>query len=84
MRLPVPRSVILKGAIKVYDAVKEAWQEQHKNSDATAFAKAYREALLLDVQNHLGDPGYAPVASLDTEKADLNRKNAIQAMQEAP
>lgn len=70
----------IKASMQVYDAVKKL-AEQYKTSDAVAFAQAYRSALLA-VQNHLGDPGYAPVASLDTEKADINRKNAIMATQE--
>lgn len=69
----------IKASIQVYDAVKKL-AAQHKNSDAATFAQAYRETLL-KVQNHLGDPGYAPVASLDTENADMNRDQAIKATQ---
>src|SRR5216684_3709993 len=38
-------------------------------ADDAVFAKAYR-ALLRQVQGAMGSPGYAPVASLDTERAD--------------
>ena len=38
-----------------------------------AFAPAYR-AFLRAVQNSLGSPGYAPIASLDTWNADRNRR----------
>lgn len=69
----------IKASLKVYATVKEL-AELHANSDAKTFAKAYREALLKKMQNCLGDPGYAPVASLDTENADLNRRSSIQAM----
>ena len=70
----------IKASIHVYDEVKKL-AERHKNLDAATFAAAYRNALL-EVQEHLGDPGYAPVASLDTEKADMNRKAAIKATQQ--
>lgn len=70
----------IKASIHLYDEVKKL-AEIHKNSDAKTFAKAYRTALL-NVQNCLGDPGYAPVASLDTERADMNRREPIRKMKE--
>ena len=41
-------------------------------ADDAAFAAAYRE-LMRQVQGSMGAPGYAPVASLDTERADEHR-----------
>ena len=41
-------------------------------ADDAAFADAYR-ALLRQVQSQMGAPGYAPVASLDTARADEHR-----------
>ena len=41
-------------------------------ADDSAFAEAYR-ALLRQVQSQMGSPGYAPVASLDTARADEHR-----------
>jgi hypothetical protein len=41
-------------------------------ADDAAFADAYR-VLLRQVQGSMGSPGYAPVASLDTERADEHR-----------
>lgn len=50
-------------------------------TDADAFARAYRETLL-EIQGNLGDPGYGPVASLDTEVADRNRRDRVKQMAE--
>jgi hypothetical protein len=41
-------------------------------ADDAAFAEAYR-ALLRQAQGAMGAPGYAPIASLDTERADEHR-----------
>jgi hypothetical protein len=41
-------------------------------ADDAAFADAYR-ALLRQAQGQMGSPGYAPVASLDTARADEHR-----------
>jgi hypothetical protein len=41
-------------------------------SDPDAFAKAYA-GLLRQAQGAMGAPGYAPIASLDTERADEHR-----------
>ncbi len=69
----------IKASIHVYDEVKKLAQ-RHQDADPATFAAAYRE-MLLAVQHHLGEPGYAPVASLDTERADFNRRDVIQATQ---
>lgn len=47
-------------------------------ADPAAFAAAYR-AMLRRVQNALGSPGYAPVASCDTAAADMHRCAAVSA-----
>lgn len=47
-------------------------------ADDAAFAAAYR-AMAVEVQNALGAPGYAPVASCDTAAADTHRANAVRA-----
>jgi hypothetical protein len=44
--------------------------------DPPAFAARYR-AFLIGVQNDLGSPGLAPVASEDTERAEVNRTAEI-------
>ncbi|NNF76402.1 MAG: hypothetical protein HKN05_00095 [Rhizobiales bacterium] len=68
----------VKCALKVYVALLELAQK-HKIEDPEAFARSYREALGR-VQTCLGDPGYGPVASLDTEHADENRRKFIDKM----
>ncbi|MCP5083254.1 MAG: hypothetical protein GY948_16315 [Alphaproteobacteria bacterium] len=68
----------VKCTLKVYVALLELAQN-HKTEDPEAFAQAYREALG-KVQTCLGDPGYGPVASLDTEHADENRRKFIDKM----
>lgn len=47
--------------------------EDHARLDPPAFAEAYRKALV-EIQNDLGAPGEAPVASNDTAAADRNRQ----------
>ena len=66
----------IKAAMRVYDTVRDL-EQQHQQQSPEAFAESYREALL-KVQNSLGDAGYAPIASLDTENADINRKHLVQ------
>ncbi|MFD1343832.1 hypothetical protein [Litorisediminicola beolgyonensis] len=70
----------VKSALKVYDAVLDL-TEAHKAGDAEAFARAF-DAAFLKVQTDLGDPGFGPVASLDTERADVNRLAFIAAAQQ--
>ncbi len=50
--------------------------EKHAVMDPAAFAAAYRRGLA-SVQNDLASPGYAPVASNDTQNADLNREALV-------
>lgn len=70
----------VKSAFQVYDQILTL-SKSHGSSDPETFAKAYRAALLA-VQDDLGDPGYGPVASLDTERADVNRQEYVSRSQE--
>jgi hypothetical protein len=67
----------IKAALRVYAELKilaEKYREIASRSDAQdVFAPAYRKSLA-NIQNCLGSPGYAPVASHDTATADANRK----------
>ena len=65
----------VKCALKVYVGLLELAQK-HGSQDPETFAATYRE-VLGRVQSCLGDPGYGPVASLDTEHADENRRKFI-------
>ncbi|MEO1092900.1 MAG: hypothetical protein AAFX81_19950, partial [Pseudomonadota bacterium] len=67
----------IKRAMKVYDALL-ALAKTHGTMDAAAFAAEYRRTLYA-VQGCLGEPGYAPVASLDTERADIAREPFVHA-----
>jgi len=74
----------VKSALKVYDALQElvAAHKRCGKDDPEGFAKAFRETFL-KIQTDLGDPGFGPVASLDTERADVNRLAYIEAAQAA-
>lgn len=61
----------VKTSLLIYDQVLKL-AEMHGKMSAEEFAKAYDEASL-KMQIGLGDPGYGPVASLDTERADINQ-----------
>ncbi|WP_431282051.1 hypothetical protein ACQW02_22010 [Humitalea sp. 24SJ18S-53] len=61
----------IKAAFRVR-AVLDDLRQKHAAMDPAGFAAAYRRALA-SVQNDLPSPGYAPVASNDTQNADLNR-----------
>ncbi|MEO1364818.1 MAG: hypothetical protein AAFU86_13720, partial [Pseudomonadota bacterium] len=60
----------------VYDQVLEL-ATMHQHATPEDFAKAYEQAAL-KMQIGLGDPGFGPVASLDTERAEVNRRDFIQ------
>ena len=68
----------VKCALKVYAALLDL-AATHESQTPEAFAASYRDALL-QVQGCLGDPGYGPVASLDTELADENRRSFIEGL----
>lgn len=65
----------IKCALRVYRAIAQL-AEAHGTETPEAFARSY-QARLSEVQNCLGDPGFGPVASLDTERADVNRRRAV-------
>ena len=66
----------IKCALRVRRAIN-ALAEQHAHLGAEAFAVEYHRALAT-VQNALGAPGYAPIASNDTEAAAINRQPYIE------
>lgn len=61
----------VKCAMRVNQAI-EMLAEAHAIQSPEVFARTYRTQLL-NVQGCLGDPGFGPVASIDTERADMNR-----------
>ena len=67
----------IKAALKVYGELKSL-AAKHAGSTPDAFAPEYNKALA-HIQNCLGSPGFAPVASMDTENADTNRRKFIEA-----
>jgi hypothetical protein len=63
----------IKAALNVYAQLKIlAEKYRAPGSNAQTFAIEYRK-FAVAIQNNLGSPGYAPVASLDTQNADFNR-----------
>jgi hypothetical protein len=62
----------IKAALRFYTALKEL-AEKHPKLKPAEFAIEYRKTLG-KVQNCLASPGFAPVASTDTARADANRK----------
>jgi hypothetical protein len=60
----------IKQALKLTEALRAL--AANPPADDAAFLAAYR-ALLRSVQGQMGSVDYAPVASRDTERADLNR-----------
>ena len=60
----------IKQALRVAAAIRVL--AANPPADDAAFAKAY-QALMRQAQGALGAPGYAPVASLDTQLADVHR-----------
>ena len=66
----------IKAALRVRRELL-ALADQHRAGDAAAFAKAYREALTR-LACSLASPGYAPIASVATQKADAARNQFIK------
>lgn len=66
----------IKAALRLW-AVLDRLASQHAELPPPAFAEAYRAALT-EVQNDLASAGYAPVASNDTQNADINREALIK------
>lgn len=69
----------IKSALKVYDAVLEL-EKAHASQSPEAFAQTWKAAMF-KVQGNLGEPGFGPVASLDTERADQHRMDAVDEAQ---
>lgn len=65
----------IKTSLKIYDTVLDL-ADIHARSTPEEFAKAFQKAAL-KMQIGLGDPGFGPVASLDTERADINREDYV-------
>jgi hypothetical protein len=68
----------VKAAIRVRRALC-ALARHHATDTPEQFAARYR-AMLAEVQGSLGEQGFAPVASLSTEAADINRASGVRAM----
>ena len=62
----------VKCSLRVYEALL-ALEAQYDPASMDGFAEQYADAIT-KTQNCLGDPGYGPIASLDTERADENRR----------
>lgn len=60
-----------------------ALADQHRGGDPANFAKAYREALT-KLANSLASPGYAPIASVATQNADVARNKFIKDLDAKP
>ncbi len=67
----------IKCALRVRNALR-GLAARHADLGPDAFAAEYRKTLL-EVQNCLGSPGYAPSASNDTEAAAENRQPFVRA-----
>ncbi|MEO1779420.1 MAG: hypothetical protein AAFU63_11575 [Pseudomonadota bacterium] len=70
----------VKTSLLVYDQVLKL-AEMHGDASPEAFAAAYQKAAV-KMQAGLGDPGFGPVASLDTERAEVNRRDFIEDAQQ--
>jgi hypothetical protein len=66
----------VKAALRVRKAIATL-ADAHASQTPAEFAETYRKTIL-DVQGCFGDPGFGPVASLDTERADQNRAELIR------
>ena len=66
----------IKGAMRVRTAVLKL-AEAHADTTPDEFAALWRKALV-SVQNDLGSPGFAPVASNDTANADRHRQPLVE------
>ncbi|GEO98797.1 hypothetical protein [Methylobacterium haplocladii] len=80
----------IKSALRVAAALKDlaAWHGG-PGGNPERFARAYREALTgtdgkPGIQNHFGSPGFAPVASTDTDDADRHREPFIRGRKPNP
>jgi hypothetical protein len=71
----------IKAALRVRRAILALMEKQPSLSPAD-FRKLYI-ATLVGVQNDLGSQGYAPIASVDTDRAERNRESFIETQHEA-
>jgi hypothetical protein len=69
----------IKSSLQVYDALLDL-ADAHASQTPEDFKQTYTAALL-KVQLALGDPGFGPVASLDTERADVHRARYVRESQ---
>lgn len=69
----------IKTSLLIYDRLRDL-TKMHSTATPESFAAAYREASYV-MQKGLGDPGFGPVASLDTERADVNREKFVNKAQ---
>ena len=67
----------IKCALRVRNAVRDL-AVVHATSSPAQFDALWRTALV-GVQNDLGSPGFAPVASNDTSNADVHRQPFVEA-----
>lgn len=65
----------IKTSLAIYDALLRL-EEAHASQSPEEFAATYRKALG-EVQLGFGDAGFGPVASLSTERADINRRDYV-------
>ncbi|NSX54611.1 hypothetical protein [Parasulfitobacter algicola] len=70
----------IKSSLQVYDTLL-ALQDAHATQSPGDFQKTYHKALSA-IQLALGDPGFGPVASLETERADVNRAHYVKDAQQ--
>jgi len=68
----------IKAALRVREAVLSL-AEIHAGGDVEAFAAAWR-ATMAKLANSLASPGYAPIASVATQRADAARRDFINAL----
>lgn len=68
----------IKSALRVLPELRRL-AALHARQSPAAFAASWRRSITV-LQNDLGTPGDAPVASNDTREADWNRKAAVEAL----
>ena len=70
----------IKTSLAMYDALLDL-EKAHKSQTPEEFAKTSQDAVAR-VQSGFADMGFGPVASLSTERADLNRGDYIASSSE--
>ena len=65
----------IKTSLMIYDQIL-ALTTLHATATPQEFSEAYKAAAF-KMQIGLGDPGFGPVASLDTERADANLESYV-------